>query len=146
MTGHTVEMAWPLTDVIALVHNQIRSDAAGQLLEYAHQQQYAITGHLDLSIRGNPLILRAAAKPYRPALRIVRPTTSTGGPRPACQGHPEPDLWFSPDPAETAEAQRICREECAIREECLAGAITRGEEFGVYGAEQFPLKRKAAGQ
>ena len=51
---------------------------------------------------------------------------------PACDGHPEPDLWFS----NKGRAAMICGE-CVDREACLNGAIERGETYGVWGGVRF---------
>lgn len=48
----------------------------------------------------------------------------------------DPDLWFSDAPAELELAKSLC-EDCALRVECLAGAIERAEPWGVWGGEIF---------
>ena len=46
----------------------------------------------------------------------------------------DPDLWFSDSPADLELAKSLCAE-CPLRAECLAGAIERGEPWGVWGGE-----------
>src|SRR5262249_32545100 len=46
------------------------------------------------------------------------------------------DLWFAESPAELELAKSLCAE-CPLRVECLAGAIERGEPWGVWGGEIF---------
>ena len=48
----------------------------------------------------------------------------------------DPDLWFSDAPADLELAKSLCAE-CPLRVECLAGAIERGEPWGVWGGEIF---------
>jgi len=45
-------------------------------------------------------------------------------------------LFFSDDPMELARAKAICSR-CVLRERCLAGALERGEEYGVWGGEML---------
>jgi len=48
----------------------------------------------------------------------------------------QPELWFSDDPVDLARAQTLCAT-CVIRQQCLAGAIGRHEDAGVWGGEIF---------
>ncbi len=48
-----------------------------------------------------------------------------------CQQAP-PDLWFSERPSDLIRAQELCGE-CPLARECLAGALERGEPWGVWG-------------
>jgi len=48
----------------------------------------------------------------------------------------DPDLFFGESPASVAAAKELCAE-CPVRELCLAGAIERGEPWGVWGGELF---------
>ncbi|GAA2884441.1 hypothetical protein GCM10010472_48210 [Pseudonocardia halophobica] len=50
-----------------------------------------------------------------------------------CQ-HANPDLWFAVSPLDLERAKRLCRP-CPVRAECLAGAVRRGEPWGVWGGE-----------
>ena len=46
----------------------------------------------------------------------------------------DPDLWFAEEPRELERAKTLCAQ-CPIRQECLAGAVSRGEPWGVWGGE-----------
>ena len=46
----------------------------------------------------------------------------------------EPDLFFAESPADIAQAKELCGR-CPFREPCLAGALDRGEPWGVWGGE-----------
>lgn len=46
------------------------------------------------------------------------------------------ELWFSDRPAELRLAKAYCRP-CPVRRACLAGAVERGEPYGVWGGEIF---------
>jgi WhiB family transcriptional regulator, redox-sensing transcriptional regulator len=46
------------------------------------------------------------------------------------------DLWFAEAPAELERAKALCTA-CPIKAECLAGALERGEPWGVWGGEIF---------
>lgn len=46
----------------------------------------------------------------------------------------DPDLWFAERPADLERAKQLCTD-CPIRSECLAGALSRGEPWGVWGGE-----------
>ena len=46
----------------------------------------------------------------------------------------DPDLWFAESPGELERAKTLCAE-CPIKAECLAGALSRGEPWGVWGGE-----------
>ena len=48
----------------------------------------------------------------------------------------DPDLWFADSPAELELAKALCGD-CPVRVECLAGALERGEPWGVWGGEIF---------
>lgn len=52
-----------------------------------------------------------------------------------CQNH-DAGLWFSETADGLARAKRLCRG-CALRTECLAGALARREPWGVWGGELF---------
>ena len=69
-----------------------------------------------------------------------QPTTTPGGgvptaPRPTpCQEHLDADLWFAERTADVERAKTLCGT-CAVRRACLAGALERGEPWGVWGGE-----------
>ena len=46
------------------------------------------------------------------------------------------DLWFADTPADLESAKALCGG-CPIQAECLAGALRRGEPWGVWGGEIF---------
>nr|WP_035812210.1 WhiB family transcriptional regulator [Jiangella gansuensis] len=48
----------------------------------------------------------------------------------------DPELWFAESPADVEHAKELCRE-CPVRAQCLAGAMDRGEPWGVWGGELF---------
>jgi len=59
-----------------------------------------------------------------------------------CLGHPNPDIWFSDSIAsigwvERTEAKRICGT-CAVSAQCLNFAVTRREEYGIFGGLTAP--------
>lgn len=51
-----------------------------------------------------------------------------------CQSAPE--LFFAESPDDLKQAQELCRA-CPVRQECLAGALERGEPSGVWGGQMF---------
>lgn len=53
-----------------------------------------------------------------------------------CQQAGDPDLWFAERQADVEHAKALCRT-CPVREACLAGALQRGEPWGVWGGESF---------
>lgn len=44
------------------------------------------------------------------------------------------DLWFAERPDEVEQAKALCLD-CPLREACLAGALERGEPWGVWGGQ-----------
>ncbi|MBO0874984.1 MAG: WhiB family transcriptional regulator [Pseudonocardia sp.] len=46
----------------------------------------------------------------------------------------DPDLWFAERPSELSVAKALCAH-CPIKAACLAGALDRGEPWGVWGGE-----------
>lgn len=46
----------------------------------------------------------------------------------------DPDLFFAEDPRDVQQAKALCRA-CPVRTACLAGALKRGEPWGVWGGE-----------
>ena len=54
----------------------------------------------------------------------------------ACSGRGEHHLFFSERPEELARAQAIC-DNCPVRIQCLAEALERSEEWGVWGGVIF---------
>jgi WhiB family transcriptional regulator, redox-sensing transcriptional regulator len=48
----------------------------------------------------------------------------------------DPELWFAESPAQLELAKSFCAD-CPVRSACLAGALDRGEPWGVWGGEIF---------
>jgi WhiB family transcriptional regulator, redox-sensing transcriptional regulator len=48
----------------------------------------------------------------------------------------DPELWFAESPAQLELAKQFCAD-CPVRDACLAGALDRGEPWGVWGGEIF---------
>ena len=46
----------------------------------------------------------------------------------------DPDLFFAESPADIARAKELCRG-CPVTGACLAGALDRGEPWGVWGGQ-----------
>ncbi|MGC5615330.1 WhiB family transcriptional regulator [Georgenia sp. Z1491] len=53
-----------------------------------------------------------------------------------CLTSDDPDLWFAERTADVELAKSRCAP-CPLREACLAGAVERGEPWGVWGGEVF---------
>jgi WhiB family transcriptional regulator, redox-sensing transcriptional regulator len=53
-----------------------------------------------------------------------------------CREAEDADLWFADAPAELERAKTLC-DGCPVKVECLAGALRRGEPWGVWGGEIF---------
>lgn len=51
-----------------------------------------------------------------------------------CREAEDADLWFADTPAELERAKTLCVG-CPFKAECLNGALTRGEPWGVWGGE-----------
>lgn len=49
-----------------------------------------------------------------------------------------PDLWFAESPADVESAKASCGP-CPLREQCLLGALSRREPWGVWGGQLFAL-------
>ena len=88
--------------------------------------------------------IERSAPPRRPGLD--RTHASPGGAAPAqpqgaarrtlpCRVQ-DPDLWFAESPTQLEHAKTLCAQ-CPIRSACLAGALDRGEPWGVWGGEIF---------
>ncbi len=69
---------------------------------------------------------------------VATPTGQTEDPAGAEAGLPcrtnPPDLWFAELPADVEAAKSLCGP-CPVREACLAGALERGEPWGVWGGQ-----------
>lgn len=51
-----------------------------------------------------------------------------------CRSLADPELFFAESPADVETAKSLCRD-CPARPDCLAGALKRGEPWGVWGGE-----------
>ena len=88
--------------------------------------------------------IERSASPRRPGLDRTHTSTSglpTAGPQAAARRTlpcrvQDPDLWFAESPAQLEQAKTLCAQ-CPIRSACLAGALDRGEPWGVWGGEIF---------
>ena len=73
--------------------------------------------------------------------------SGVGQPRDAatlpCRIAEDANLWFADAPQDLERAKRLCAG-CPIRTECLAGALRRGEPWGVWGGEIFRRGRVIA--
>ena len=52
-----------------------------------------------------------------------------------CADH-DPEVWFPTSPSDVDFAKALCAT-CPITQQCLAGALERGESWGVWGGELF---------
>ncbi len=84
-----------------------------------------------------------SASPSRPGLDRTHASTGglPAGAQPAARRTlpcrvQDPDLWFAESPAQLELAKTLCAQ-CPIRSACLAGALDRGEPWGVWGGEIF---------
>lgn len=69
--------------------------------------------------------------------RLFAPSAATGALQAVpCQEAIDADLWFAERTADVERAKAMCRP-CPIRYACLAGALDRGEPWGVWGGEVF---------
>jgi len=48
----------------------------------------------------------------------------------------DPELFFAETPHDVEVAKALCQG-CPVRPDCLAGALDRGEPWGVWGGELF---------
>jgi WhiB family redox-sensing transcriptional regulator len=68
---------------------------------------------------------------------LIGPEPGTGPkPRPDVPCRYEPDLFFAESPDDIRLAKMLC-EHCPVRAACLAGALRRGEPWGVWGGALF---------
>ncbi len=48
----------------------------------------------------------------------------------------DPEMWFAERPEDVEFAKSLCGA-CPVMQECLAGALDRGEPWGVWGGQLF---------
>ncbi|NYJ04538.1 WhiB family transcriptional regulator [Petropleomorpha daqingensis] len=70
--------------------------------------------------------------PRRPRLPLAPAPTR----RPLPCRVEDPELWFAESPAQLELAKSFCTD-CPVQAACLAGALDRGEPWGVWGGEIF---------
>ena len=87
----------------------------------------------------NPVLVtsevRSLARITIPVLRLFVPD------EPACTPD-DAELFFSPVPADRQLALAICAS-CPERLRCLASAVERDEEFGIFGGHDFEERQEA---
>lgn len=72
-----------------------------------------------------------------PPIASVAPTTDLiGSTSLPCQEPDVRDLWFAERGDDVERAKALCAD-CPLRVECLAGAVSRREPWGVWGGEVF---------
>jgi WhiB family transcriptional regulator, redox-sensing transcriptional regulator len=60
----------------------------------------------------------------------------------ACNGHPDPDLWFAPaDHPDTFQAVTVCRG-CPVRFDCMEHALRHRDLDGVWGGMTAPERAR----
>jgi WhiB family transcriptional regulator, redox-sensing transcriptional regulator len=89
----------------------------------------------DHNVIAGPLVSAQRAD-RQPGARMRRQATM--GPVLHCQR--DPDLFFSEKPEDLRLAKALCGH-CPVRTACLAGALQRGEPWGVWGGELFQSGR-----
>ena len=95
------------------------------------------------STYGTDLLISFDSEPAAsPAEHVVQPGSLDGPAELHCRDQ-DPDLWFSESPAQLHMAKTVCAG-CPARAACLAGAIRRGEPWGVWGGEIFQQGRVVA--
>ncbi len=88
---------------------------------------------------GRPTSHRRPGLPWTGGASPRRPRTPVA-PAPVRRPLPcraeDPELWFADKPDQLEVAKRLCGG-CPLRDACLAGALDRGEPWGVWGGEIF---------
>lgn len=77
-----------------------------------------------------------ATEPYQELQEIVSRQRLWAQARCRDASGPGPSLWFSEQIPDIAAAKAICRT-CKLMDECLEGAVTRREPWGVWGGQLF---------
>ncbi|MGC1284650.1 MAG: WhiB family transcriptional regulator [Streptosporangiaceae bacterium] len=80
---------------------------------------------------------------YAPETGRRRPVQPAATPQLPCSSDPE--LFFADSPQDVLRAKALCGV-CPVRSACLAGALQRGEPFGVWGGALFLHGAIAAGK
>ena len=86
----------------------------------------------------HPTSHRRTGLPWTGGFPPRRPTPLAPAPvrRPLPCRVEDPELWFAESPARLEEAKTWCHQ-CPVQAACLAGALDRGEPWGVWGGEIF---------
>ena len=110
--------------------------AAGSCARQARQVRHAVDGG---SLTATPHHSVIADPPGRARGAVTRAGArmqqhAAAAPTLLCQR--EPDLFFSENPEDLRLAKALCGH-CPVRSACLAGALQRGEPWGVWGGELF---------
>ena len=71
---------------------------------------------------------------YAPGTGRRRPVQPAANPQLPCSSDPE--LFFADSPQDVMRAKALCGV-CPVQSACLAGALQRGEPFGVWGGALF---------
>ena len=71
---------------------------------------------------------------------LLSAAPATGQEVPCLQSDVDADMWFAESPSVLEEAKSLCAD-CPIWAECLDGALSRGEPWGVWGGEIFERGR-----
>ena len=82
---------------------------------------------------------QAKRPPTRRRTAFERPAEDDRGwrTRGSCTEH-DPELWFSPLPAQRVEAVTVC-EGCPVRVQCLSWARETDQRFGIWGGIDFEV-------
>lgn len=84
--------------------------------------------------RSVPIAGEVAAGPGADAVGALLDSAPAFGDDLPCRQ--DPDRWFAESPAELERAKSLC-DQCPVKAECLAGALSRAEPWGVWGGEIF---------
>jgi Transcription factor WhiB len=112
----------------------LRADMSAAQLERIRRRDREATRRRRVIARGLPdpgPVPDWCMEDRRLRLRVGLPVLGAWVLSAACRDE-DPQLWFSPDPADVAKAQAICAR-CPVRPECSAAAEANAELYGVWG-------------
>lgn len=104
-----------------------RAIATGQMM--IHASEHSPMNRATVPVVGLAPPARVGVEPFRPG--ASHGTAGEGEARPACEGR-DPELFFSNDPGDRAEARRACLA-CPRRQGCLDDALEADQRWGVFG-------------
>ena len=112
----------------------LRADMSAARLEHIRRRDREATRRRRAIARGLPdpgpvPDWRMAEKRFR--LPEGRPMLGAWVLSAACRDE-DPELWFSPDPADVAKARAVCAR-CPVLSDCSAAAEANAELYGVWG-------------